>query len=309
MAECLVLGANGFIASHLVDALVARGHSVRSFGRLSGEPTYNSSPMVEFQVGDFLNEGDLTAALEGIEYVFHFISTTTPISAENDPLIDLDTNVRMSIKLFELCASASIKKVIFASTGGAIYGQTDTRLQSETDAPQPVSPYAIGKLSIEHFLRYFKVKKGLDSVSFRISNPYGERQPLNRKQGVIPIFLQHITDNQPLTILGDGSMVRDYVYVKDVVSMIADVFERPMQHGLYNLGSGQGASVNELVQAIEDITGKTAEISHQPVPSTFVHHVVLNTDRFEEEFGLRPATSLHDGLITTLEYIKQESSH
>jgi UDP-glucose 4-epimerase len=308
MAKCLVLGANGFMASHLVDALVARGHNVRAFGRVGDQPAFNAHDDIEITHGDFLNEHDLTEALTGIDYVFHFISTTTPITAENDPLIDIDTNIRMSVKLFQLCVDKGVQRVIFASTGGAIYGSNGDAPRSETDLPQPVSPYAIGKLTIEHYLHYFKVKLGLDSMVLRISNPYGERQPLNRKQGVIPIFLESICNNQPLTVLGNGDMVRDYVYVKDVANMIATVFDKPAQHAVYNIGSGSGNTVNELVRAVEAVSGRSAEVIHKPAPPTFVHKVVLNTTRFTSEFKITAPTSLDEGLAATLAYIKTELS-
>lgn len=308
MARCLVLGGNGFIGSHLVDALAAQGHTVRAFGRFGGDGQvrYASGDAVEMYQGDFLNMGDIAAALEGIEYVFHFISTTTPATAENDPLIDVETNIHASIELFQLCAAKGVKRVIFASTGGAIYGLSDHTPCSEDDMPLPVSPYAIGKLTIEHYLRYFSVKHGLDSVILRISNPYGERQPLHRKQGVIPIFLQSIATNQPLTIMGDGSMVRDYIYVGDVANMVAGMFDHPAKHQVYNIGSGEGVSVSQLVEAVQQVSGKQAELVNVPVPSTFVSKVVLDTSRFSNEFSLKPQTDLASGLKLTLDYIKKE---
>jgi len=309
VAKCLVLGANGFIGSHLVDALVARGHEVRAFDRFSSRTLYNDAKSVEQFSGDFLNKADLTESLRGMEYVFHFISTTTPATAENDPLIDVETNIRMSIELFSACVETKVKRVLFASTGGAIYGGNGEQPHLETDLPLPVSPYAIGKLTIEHYLRYFKVKHGLDSVTFRISNPYGERQPLHRKQGVIPIFLENMLRNNPITILGDGSMVRDYIYIKDVAAMIATMFDKDVQENVYNLGSGKGVTVQELAAAAEGATGMRAKVQYQPTPSTFVQRVILNTDRFENEFGCKPETSLEEGLSATVAYIQHELAH
>lgn len=310
MSVCLVLGANGFIGSHLVDALVAEGHRVRAFDRPGRAiPRYDLNEAVEAYYGDFLNMGDVRAALQGVEYVFHFISTTTPASAENDPLVDVDTNIRTSIELFQHCVESGVKRVLFASTGGAIYGENNKETCAETDLPQPVSPYAIGKLTIEHYLRYFKVKHGLDSITFRISNPYGERQPLHRKQGVIPIFLENIAAGRPLSVMGDGSMVRDYLYVKDVAVMVAMTFDKNSKHIVYNLGSGKGLSVNDLVAEIEAASGKKAVIEHVPVPPTFVRKVVLNTGRFAEEFGVTPQVPLADGLEATLAYISSEMEY
>lgn len=308
MSKCLVLGGNGFLGSHLVDALIEHGHEVRAFDRFKeGKHTFSANEHVDIMPGDFLNRADLTKALQDIEYVFHFISTTTPIASENDPLIDIETNIRMSVELFEECVKANIKKVVFASTGGAIYGSNSSEHVSEAVLPLPISPYAIGKLSIEHYLRYFATKRGLESVVFRISNPYGERQSLAAKQGVIPIFLQHIAKNEPITVLGDGTMVRDYIYVKDMAQMIAQSFASTTQD-IYNLGSGQGVSVNELVETIGGIVPNEIQITHQDNPPTFVEKIVLDTSRFTEEFGIVPKTDLADGIKKTWQYVENAMS-
>ncbi len=307
MAKCLVLGANGFIGSHLVDSLIESGHKVRAFDRFNdnSETRFNENSDVEVFSGDFLNRNDLDVALKDMDYIFHLISTTTPITADADPLIDVDTNIRMSIELMQSCAeNGAIKKVIFASTGGAIYGLNSGGSVSEDVTPLPISPYAIGKLTIEHYLRYFEKKFGLSSLVYRISNPYGERQPLAHKQGVIPIFLQHIANDEPITILGDGSMVRDYIYVKDVAHMIAQSFENA-QNGLYNLGSGQGVSVSELVKTIEKVVQRNVSTDNAPSPATFVEKIVLDTSRFEQEFNMKPAVSLEQGIKKTWEYLNK----
>jgi UDP-glucose 4-epimerase len=304
MSKCLILGANGFIGSHLVDKLVQQGDTVRAFDRFGDRPiNFQENENIEKASGDFLNRGDLSAALEGVDYVFHLVSTTTPATAENDPLIDIETNIRMSVELLEECVSHNIKKVIFASTGGAIYGDIDTAapINEETN-PQPVSPYAIGKLTIEHYLRYFNRKFGLPTLTFRISNPYGQRHsPVNR-QGVIPIFLHHIANNEPITVLGDGSMVRDYLYVEDLAALVASSFKEAKM-SLYNLGSGQGVSLNQLIEAIKNVTQREVNIEYLPKPSTFVQEVTLDINRFKNEFGLAPETTLEEGLQETWQYV------
>lgn len=185
MGKTLVLGANGFIGSHLVDTLARRGDDVVAFIRPGSRPKWQHSKGVEVFYGDFLNRSDLQACLNDVDYVYHFISTSTPATTENDPIIDIDTSVRMSVEFFQLCIDSGVKHVFFASTGGSIYGDNPNPPYSENDQTLPFSPYAIGKLSVENYLRYFKKKYGLSSTIFRISNPYGERQPFHRKQGVV----------------------------------------------------------------------------------------------------------------------------
>lgn len=307
MAKCLVLGADGFIGSHLVDKLAQQGHDIRAFDRFAQKKhRFLDSDKIEIMPGDFLNRHDLRQALQGMEYVFHFISTTTPASAEDDPLIDIGTNIQMSVELFQECVAAKVKKVIFASTGGAIYGENSSEHVSEDTVPSPVSPYAIGKLTIEQYLRYFDKKFGLKALVFRISNPYGERQSLASKQGVIPIFLQHIAKDEPVTILGDGSMIRDYIYVKDVAGMIAASFETA-KHDLYNIGSGQGLSVNQLVDTMREITGREIRTEHAEKPATYVNKIVLDASRFESEFPGLAKTKIADGMKATWQYVQDHN--
>lgn len=310
MANCLVLGANGFISSHLVDRLVKDGHFVRCFDRYR-QDSYNfdegdhTHGKTEIFSGDFLNRSSLYEALEGIDYVFHFISTTNPLKSDADPFIDIDTNIRMSVELFAICSERDVKKVIFASTGGAIYGNSPPNaIINEDLCPRPISPYGIGKLTIEHYLNYFKHKHNLDSVSIRISNPYGPRQNIMSGQGVIPIFLNKIKQGEPVTIYGDGTMVRDYLYIEDLISMIAPLMEEQTAHSVYNIGAGRGHSINELISTIERVTGQEVQTEHRPTPATYVDRVVLDTSRYVSEFGIKPQFSLEQGIKRLWDYVK-----
>jgi UDP-glucose 4-epimerase len=296
-----VIGGNGFIGSHVVDSLAARGHRVTVFDRHRPRPYQFDDDVAELITGDFLNAADVRAAVEGQEVVLHFLSTTDPATAQGDPTIDIRTNITSSVQLFAACADAGVSHVYFASSGGAIYGDQDRQVFAETDVTLPVSPYAIGKQAIESYLRYFRRTHGLESTSFRISNPYGPRQNPLKRQGVIPIFLRRVAEGAPLTVLGDGSMVRDYLYVGDLAEMIAEVVTAKPRYDLYNLGSGLGTTVNELVDTIRDVTGQDVPVEHVPRPPTFVDHVVLSVARFEEEFATRATTALADGVRLTWE--------
>jgi UDP-glucose 4-epimerase len=303
VADVLVVGGNGFIGSHVVDALARRGHQVSAFDRFGRSRTQFTAAGVRVLAGDFLNADDVRRAVAGQDRVVHMLSTTDPASAENDPTVDVRTNLLSSIDLLAACADAGVGRVVFASTGGAIYGDQQKTVFSEEDPTLPVSPYAIGKLAIEHYLRYFRRKRGLASSVVRISNPYGPRQNPDKRQGVIPIFLRRLADGQPVTVFGDGSMVRDYVYVADVAEMVADITVGDPQHDVYNLGSGRGHSLDEIIRSIEQVTGREVVREHQPAPATFVDHVTLATERFEGEFPTRPTTTLAEGIRRTWEDI------
>ncbi|TFC55940.1 NAD-dependent epimerase/dehydratase family protein [Cryobacterium sp. TMT2-15-1] len=305
MAKTVVIGANGFIGSHLVDSLAAAGHDVTAFDRFSSQnPTFDA-PGVRVLQGEFLSRSDLEGAVDGQDYVFHFLSTTSPATAESDPTLDIRTNVAQSVELLESAATAGIKRFYFASTGGAIYGPQGKAEYSEIDRALPISPYGIGKLSIEHYLHYFKTKHGLDSTALRISNPYGTRQKPNKKQGLIPIALRQISMGRPVIRLGNGSMVRDYVYVEDLVRMVTPMVGVDTEFDLYNLGSGIGYSVTDIIDSLRRVTGIDFAIEERPAPPTFVDRVVLDTERYGLEFGTTDMTELDEGVRLTYEEIRE----
>lgn len=296
--RALVIGANGFVGSHLVDELVTLGLSVTGFDRYSSAEPLHTHEATPFK-GDFLNREDLRAALEGQDQLFHFLSTSTPATAENDPTFDIRTNVLQTVELMTLAVESGVKHVYFASTGGAIYGDSATDVHSELDETKPVSPYAIGKLAIENYLRYFNRRFGLATTSFRISNPFGPRQRGDRKQGLIPIALGHIARGEPVVQLGDGGMVRDYIFVEDLVKMIATVVQRGARHSVYNLGSGEGRSVSSVLATLREVTGRDFETQVLPKPSTFVGKTILDISRFIADFGAPTLTPFEVGVRAT----------
>ncbi|MCP2031669.1 UDP-glucose 4-epimerase [Okibacterium sp. HSC-33S16] len=249
--------------------------------------------------GEFLSRSDLEEVVAGQEIVFHFLSTTSPATAESDPTLDIRTNIAQTVELLETCVAAGVDHFYFASTGGAIYGPQGKERYSEDDRALPISPYGIGKLAIEHYLSYFQTRHGLQSTILRISNPYGTRQHPNRRQGLIPIALRQISMGQPVLQYGDGTMIRDYVFVEDLVRMILPMVETPTRHRLYNLGSGEGQTVSEILESLRRVTGVDFDVDVRPKPSTFVDKVVLDTSRLTNEFGHRQLTRLDAGVDAT----------
>jgi UDP-glucose 4-epimerase len=291
----LVIGGNGFLGAPLVSGLAANGHDVTSFDRYSAGLPAGSNGVRHIE-GDFMSRRALKDALAGQQRVFHFLSTTTPVDAENRPAFDLSTNVAQTVELLELCIDAGVERFYFASSGGTVYGAGDQATFAETDATQPISPYGIGKLAIENYLGYFRAKFGLETYALRISNPYGAGQNPDRRQGLIPIVLARVRDRQPVTRIGDGSMVRDYIFLDDLIEMILALDRSNPRSDTYNLGSGVGHSVAEVLALIEKITGETLTIHEIPRPATFLSRIVLDTDRFVSEFGDRNGTTLEAGV-------------
>lgn len=310
MSRIVILGADGFIGRHLVTKLAEdRSNTVVAFDRFSAYQTGSDRPFenyanVEVVPGNFFNREDLAAVLHEKDYVFHLVSTTNPATSNSDPFIDIDTNVRGSLEFLEICTENKVRKVIFLSSGGTVYGDISSDKIHEQTVPQPRSPYAIGKLTIEYYLRYFKFTHGLDYIVYRVANPYGPGQNIYGKQGVIPIFMNKYRKKEPIIIFGDGTMVRDYLYIEDLADMITETYAKDHAHDEYNAGSGRGVSVNELVRAIEECTGFSVEKKFHEAPPTYIHKSVLDTKRFSKEFNVVPRVDLREGIKKTWEFVK-----
>jgi UDP-glucose 4-epimerase len=311
MSRIVVLGGDGFIGRHLVVELAGSPEdTIVAFDRFSmyqGGANHPFSGYSNVQVvpGNFFNRDDVAAVLDKADYVFHLVSTTNPATSIHDPLIDIDTNVRGTVEMLQVCAAKAVRKVMFVSSGGTVYGNIDSDRIDESTLTAPLSPYAIGKLAIEHYLRYFKFITGLDYIVYRAANPYGPGQNILGKQGVIPIFMHNVLERRPVTIFGDGSMVRDYFYIGDLTRMITSSYAKANNHDAYNLGSGLGTTVNQLVEAIENCAGSEVERVYSPMPPTYVQRSVLNIDRFVAEFAVSPSTALEEGLAQTWSHLRE----
>lgn len=306
MANVLVIGGNGFIGSHLVDELTDKGADVFVFDQFSRSAVHWDRQGPRIVDGNFLNRGDISEAVRGMDAVVHMLSTTDPATAQKDPTLDIRTNVLGSVALFEECAAAGVDHVYFASSGGAIYGDQELRIFTEESRTMPISPYAIGKQTIESYLRFFSREYGLKSTAFRISNPYGTRQNPHKRQGIIPIFLRDLMLGKPLTVMGDGSMVRDYIYVNDLAKILADAIVLGPKSQTYNVGSGASTSINEIVDCIRQVTELSPEIVHIAAPTTYVKHVMLDVSRLRSEFGDFSFTPLAEGIAKTWEEICEQ---
>jgi UDP-glucose 4-epimerase len=293
----VVIGANGFLGSHLVDALVRSGRRVRAFDRFSARPRFATSNAVDLIQGDFLNRADVVEAVDGASTVFHFLSSSTPATAVGDVGYDLRTNVLPTLELLDICASAGVERFFFASSGGTVYGRTLSDQPSCEGSPtRPISPYGVGKVVIETHLDYFRRERALETVALRIANPYGPRQDGKRAQGLIPIALRHVRDGEPVRLFGDGTMVRDYLHVEDLMTMLMRVVDGPARYGVYNLGSGEGISVAQVLDVIRHVTATDFVVERCDQPRTFVPSAVLDVARFEAEFGPRVHRSLYEGI-------------
>lgn len=298
----LVLGGTGFIGSHLVDRLLVDGHAVRVFDKY--EERYRK-PLtdVDYRYGDFGNRGLLAEALQGIDIVFHLICTSLPKTSNDDPAFDVQSNVIETIFLLEKCLEFGIGKVVYVSSGGTIYGRP-SQLPVIEDAPhEPECSYGIIKLTIEKYLALFRQLHGLDYVVVRPSNPYGTRQNPHGIQGAIPVFLGKVANGSPIEIWGDGEVVRDYLYIDDFIDCLCRAAFIDSVERVFNVGCGEGVSLNKLLAIIREITGREVPVNYSPSRSFDVPAIYLDISRATDRLGWRPATSLHDGIRHTWKFI------
>ncbi|MBI4320996.1 MAG: NAD-dependent epimerase/dehydratase family protein [Chloroflexi bacterium] len=300
--RCLVTGGEGFIGSHVVDRLFQECHEVSVLSR-SRSPFREELPYVKYIWADMNDRAALQSAVVGVEVVLHLAWSTLPKSSNDDPSFDVEDNVVGTIRLLEHCVSAKVRKVVFASSGGTVYGVPRETPIREGHPTNPTCSYGISKLAVEKYLSLFHRLNGLDWISLRCSNPYGERQNPAKLQGAITTFLQKVASGERIEIWGDGSVVRDYVYVGDV----ADAFVRAAtaRHPpcIVNIGSGRGLSLNEVVAHVADVTGRGTQVRWTEARSLDVPVNVLDINRARQVLGWSPTTDLVDGVRRTWTWI------
>jgi UDP-glucose 4-epimerase len=305
--KSLVIGGNGFIGVHLVNALLKEGHDVRVLDRLHPSRFQEPSDKVEYVVGDLGNHGEVDEIVKDVHCVFHLAYTTIPHTSNEDPVYDVRSNVVDTVQLLQACKTASVKKVIFISSGGTVYGIPQQTPIKEDHPTEPICSYGITKLAIEKYLHLFHRIHGLDYVVARLSNPYGEMQNPHAKQGAVTVFLGNIAHGKPITIWGDGEVVRDYIYIGDAVDALLQAahYQAPANGPrLFNIGAGQGYSLNQLVEAMREVVDVDVEVRYTPSRPEDVPANVLDISRAKTVLGWQPKVELHDGLSRTWTWLK-----
>lgn len=303
--KCVIFGGAGFIGSHIADALVASGHDVRIFDHPNID-TRNLTgilPQIEVVSGDFFNEKDIAPALSGAEIVVHLVSSTIPSSSNENPAYDVQTNLIGTLRMLDLARHAGIRKVVFASSGGTVYGQPTVSPIPETHPTEPLCSYGITKLSIEKYLQLYQYLYGLEYVVLRLSNPYGERQNPLGGLGAVTTFLARVAERKSVTIWGDGTVRRDYFYVGDLANAFVRAIEQSPPSKVFNIGSGSSLSLNELLSAIRSVTGENPEVIYTPARKLDVPVSCLDIQRAKDELGWFPQTILDEGLEKTWAWI------
>ena len=307
--KCVLIGGAGFIGSHLAVALIARGHAVRVFDQRGRKllPAFPNREDVEWLEGDLADPRHAAHALAGCDAVYHLASATLPKTANDDPTYDLERNVLSTLRMLDLARSSGIRKVIFVSSGGTVYGVSREIPIAESHPTEPITAYGIGKLAIEKYLHLHHVLYGLDYTVLRFANPFGERQQPGSGQGAVTAFLQRALLGQPIEIWGDGSVVRDYFYVGDGADALVRALDCVADQRVINIGSGVGRDLNEIVRAIEALVGHSVERRYYPERRFDVPVNVLDISRARTHLGWVPSTPFEEGLRRTAAWLKQQS--
>ncbi len=310
MASILVTGGTGFIGSHVVELLLQEGHQVMVLTSSSSiHPNIQHlRSRIRLVHGNFGNRELLIQILNGVDYIFHAAWTSVPKTSSENPTYDAQTNIIGSIQLLEAAVVSNIKKVIFISTGGAIYGIPKYNPIDEKHPVKPISAYGISKMAFERYLHFFMKNKGLEYTIFRISNAYGKRQNLSNQQGVIGIWLQKIVKGEQLEIWGDGEIIRDYVYVTDIAKAVAGILKYRGKRRVFNLGSGEGYSLNEILSICKKVSGKEPIVNYKEGRSFDVPVNILSIDKVKKELDWEPVTPISEGIKKTWEWILNKAN-
>lgn len=305
-ARCVVLGGGGFLGTNLCLALLGKVGSLRAFGRRQSFP--EALRHVEWMQGDFSDPTSVAAAIADCDIVFHLVNATTPASANIDKVADLEANVVSTLRLLEACRAEGVRRVVFVSSGGTVYGVPDQIPTPESAPTDPITAYGISKLAIEKYLALYERTYGLESRILRVANPYGPYQTALKSQGIIAACLRKALAGQPIDIWGDGSVIRDYVYVHDVSKALIAAAVYEGKQNIFNVGSGTGESILGIVGIIEELMGAKLTLRFSNARSVDVPKSVLDCRRAAVELGWQADVTLREGIERTVAWMKGATS-
>ena len=297
----LVIGGTGFLGYYMLQELAARGEKIRSFG--IDRPVPGSEvPTAEYVVGDVFSEEDLNRAMADVKTVYCFISTSMPNSGEKNLRREIDLTLRAHDAILTAMVHNGVDTIVFPSSGGAIYGDSGEEPVRE-DAPlEPSTAYGVGKQMCEELLGFYNRRFGVNTLIFRIGNVYGSRLYRRVEQGVIDVFTQAALSGETIKVWGDAvHSIRDYIYLDDAARAIVECTRKGL-HGfhVFNVGSGKGTSVAQIISILEAQLGRRLAIEYQPLKSSGVSRIVLDTEKLRRVIGKIVTVGLEEGVARTI---------
>ena len=301
----LITGGAGFIGSHVVDALIARGHEVAVLDDLSTGDRANVNSAAAFYQASITDAQALKRVFQSVSphWVSHHAAQISITRSTADPVADAEINVLGSLALLEACRSHGVEHVTFASTGGALYGEPDEVLCDESHPVRPLAPYGAAKHAVETYLGVYGSVWGVKSVALRYASVYGPRQSPEGEAGVIAIFAGRMLAGQEPTIYGSGDQERDFVYVSDVAEANLLAMEQGLE-GAFNVGTGVATSVNRIAAALKAYCAYDGAVANAPERPGEVQRIALDARLFQQQTGWRPAVALDDGLQRTVAHFQ-----
>ncbi|QSQ26528.1 NAD-dependent epimerase/dehydratase family protein [Pyxidicoccus parkwayensis] len=305
--KVLVTGGAGFIGSHVCDEFLRGGHEVIALDDLSGGKRENLDPRVRLAVHDIRSrEAAELIKAEKPQVLCHLAAQMDVRRSVDDPGFDADVNIRGMLNLLEAARVSGVKKVIFSSTGGAIYGEQDVFPAPESHATRPVSPYGVSKAAGELYLGYYRAQYGLPYVALRYANVYGPRQNPHGEAGVVAIFSQRLIANQGCTIFGEGKQTRDFVFGPDVARANRLAFENDYV-GAINIGTGVETDINRLFALLAEAAGSKATATHAPGKPGEQLRSCIDNALAKKLLGWEPTVDLREGARRTIEFFRQKA--
>jgi len=304
--KVLILGGCGFIGSYITDAFLTHGHQVRIFSH-TPEHLREPLPGVEYHIGDFSDCTAVDTALHDIDIVIHAISTSVPGTSNIDTVADIHGNLLATIQLLGLMRRRGIRRIVYLSSGGTVYGNPETYPVSEGAPLQPICSYGIVKVAVENYLDMYRHIYDLEPVILRLSNPYGPRQGHLGVQGVITSFLYHVLQKKALRVWGDGNNIRDYVHVEEVAQLCVKAALSSLS-GVFNIGSGVGYSLAEIIAIIASVTGESPKVHYLEGRPFDVKSIVLDISKARDAFAWSPRINLHRGIRNYWQWMLEHKS-
>lgn len=305
--RCVLFGGGGFIGSYLTEGLIKSNYDVLVCSRGSKKDYLNLSNVINkitFVKGDINDIKLIRKIVKPNDFVFDLVSSSLPITSMNKPIDEIKYHIYSHVLLAQTTYKLGIKKYIFASSGGGIYGEQKMFPILESATILPSSPHAIAKASIEFYLNYFSKIYNIPNLTYRISNPYGARQSTPTGFGIISTIINNIRNNSSPRLFNKGNIIRDFIYIEDLINAIVISFDKKTKYDLYNIGSGQGTSINTVWNILSNLLNSKIKPTYGQKRVIDVDKVILDISQFSEEFGWKPKYDINIGLEKTLLHLK-----